>query len=119
MTNAADLRRMAHDERYDISEELYDALTELADEFEEREPYVPPAPPSNWTKAKWWFNRVILRKKHGISLSTFDRVLRETYAPGLRAEINRQNTLMTVISKDANQRKGQHAVWAIPDEVGG
>ena len=98
MTNAADLRRIRDEEKYDISEELYDALTELA---EEMEPYVytPTVPPSNWTKAKRWFNRVVLRRKSGISLSNFDRVLRDTYAPGLRAQIMESSPLLEWIKK--------------------
>jgi hypothetical protein len=84
-------------------------------------PPAPPVPPSNWTKAKRWFNRVVLRRKPGISLSTFDRVLRETYAPGLAATINQQSPLMKMLQQSIAKRhgeiEGRHAVWTIKDEV--
>lgn len=76
----------------------------------------PVVPPSNWTKIKRWFNRVVLRRK-GPDLTVFDRTLREVYAPGLRAQIEAQSPLMEMIAKRPNERAGQRITWAVRDEA--
>lgn len=84
------------------------------------EPPPPPPPPSNWTKAKRWFNRVVLRRRHGQSLSNFDAALKDIYAPGLRDAINQSNPLMARIKSYGDLKpgtQGRTAVWTIKDEA--
>lgn len=103
-----------------VLEALLEGDREGVEEAAWYEPPKPVVPPSNWTKLKRWFNRVVLRRKHGISLSNFDAALRDIYAPGLRAAINEQSPLMAMIAKSSAKKdgiKGQHAVWTIVDEV--
>ena len=75
-------------------------------------PYVPP--PVTWqVKAKRWFNRVVLRRKPGVGLETFDRVLKDVYGPGLREQINQSNTIMSLVAKHNAGKPGQRATWKV------
>lgn len=105
----------------DIEEELgvdlFDWQRDIIDAWFPPPP--PPTPPTTWVRFKRWFRRVILRRGYNsVSLTAFDRTLRDVYGPGLRDSINQSNTLMASIH-GGGKMKGQHAVWTIRDEAFG
>lgn len=94
-------------------------------------PYVPPAQPWH-RRAKRWFNRVVLRRKGPMSLTAFDKALKEHYAPGLRRALDQQTVLYDAVAtrdgwespmqKNLNfarrYGKGYKAVWNIKTDEG-